>query len=131
MTEKYTFSKSLGAGSFGSVAKVIRNNDGKHFAMKTVAIGNMREGEVSDALNECRILASLEHPRIVHFQEAFLANEGDELKLVMELCEQGDLTNIIRKHQKDTVPIPEHNIWRWLIHMAEGLAHLHSNGTKK
>jgi len=50
------------------VAKVVRRSDRKAYAMKTVQIGKMEEREVADALNECRILASIRHPRIVNFE---------------------------------------------------------------
>ena len=67
-TEEYEIVKQLGSGAFGSVTKVIRRSDRKAFAMKTVQIGKMEEREVADALNECRILASIRHPRIVNFE---------------------------------------------------------------
>lgn len=60
--------KELGKGAFGTVTKVVRRSDRRPFAMKTVLIGKMEEREVADALNECRILASVRHPRIVNFE---------------------------------------------------------------
>lgn len=67
----YDVVKQLGKGAFGSVSKVIRKTDKMTFAMKTVQIGRMEEREVADALNECRILASIRHPRIVTFEVIF------------------------------------------------------------
>jgi hypothetical protein len=51
--------RALGQGSFGSVLKVIRRADGQEYAMKRVPLSQMGEREVSDALNECRVLASV------------------------------------------------------------------------
>ncbi len=55
----YEIVKQIGSGAFGSVSTVVRKSDRKAFAMKVVQIGKMEEREVADALNECRILASV------------------------------------------------------------------------
>ncbi len=74
--EDYEVVKTLGSGAFGSVNKVVRRVDRKAFAMKKVQIGRMEEREVADALNECRILASVRHPRVVNFEVSGAAH-GD------------------------------------------------------
>ena len=66
--DDYDIVKALGSGAFGSVSKVRRRSDRVEFAMKIVQIGKMEEREVADALNECRILASVRNPRIVNFE---------------------------------------------------------------
>lgn len=122
----YDVVKSLGAGAFGSVHKVVRKSDRKAYAMKTVQIGRMEEREVADALNECRILASVRHPRIVNFEAAFLAKNGQELCLVMEICERGDLAGRIKKCQRMRRRVDERTIWANMVEMAEGLVYLHA-----
>eukprot|EP00615_Pteridomonas_danica_P002519 CAMPEP_0114339260 /NCGR_PEP_ID=MMETSP0101-20121206/7619_1 /TAXON_ID=38822 ORGANISM="Pteridomonas danica, Strain PT" /NCGR_SAMPLE_ID=MMETSP0101 /ASSEMBLY_ACC=CAM_ASM_000211 /LENGTH=493 /DNA_ID=CAMNT_0001472185 /DNA_START=48 /DNA_END=1531 /DNA_ORIENTATION=- len=123
---EYDVVKELGKGAFGSVAKVVRKGDKKAFAMKTVQIGRMEEREVADALNECRILASIRHPRIVNFEAAFLAKNGRDLCLVMEICERGDLAGRIKKCQKMRRRVDERTIWANMVEMTEGLVHLHA-----
>lgn len=94
--------------------------------MKKVQIGRMDEREVADALNECRILASVRHVRVVNFEAAFLARNGKELCLVMELCERGDLAGRIKKCQRMRRRVDERTIWANMVEMAEGIAYLHS-----
>ena len=50
---------------------------------------NLSVYERQKALNEVRLLASIEHPNIVQYKECFL--EGDMLGIIMEKAESGDL----------------------------------------
>jgi NIMA (never in mitosis gene a)-related kinase len=52
----------VGKGSFGSVYKAIRKSDGRTYAVKKVNIKTMPQAEREDALNEIRVLASLQEP---------------------------------------------------------------------
>jgi NIMA (never in mitosis gene a)-related kinase len=53
--------RKLGEGAFGQVFMVRRKIDGQTYAMKKVRIGAMKDKEKDNALNEIRILASLNH----------------------------------------------------------------------
>lgn len=64
--------ENLGKGAFASVVKVMRKSDRAIYAMKRVKINKMNKREISDTLNEIRFLASIRHPNIVGFLEAFL-----------------------------------------------------------
>ena len=57
--EGFEVVRRLGQGSFGSVMKVVRRADGCEYAMKRVPIAQMGDREIADALNECRVLASV------------------------------------------------------------------------
>ena len=69
--------------------------------MKQVFIEKLSKKEQLNALNEIRILASIEHPNIIQFyvtmlfQEAFIDESSQCLCIVMENAEQGDLQKII------------------------------------
>ena len=64
--------RRLGKGAFGTVYQVVRKSDGNTYALKKVNISAMSTREIEDALNEIRFLASVHHPNIVGFLEAFL-----------------------------------------------------------
>lgn len=51
----------------------------------------MKEQERNNALNEVRILASLTHPNIVNYKEAFFDESTQSLCIVMELATAGDI----------------------------------------
>jgi len=64
--------KSLGEGAFSTVYKVKRISDGQEYALKKVKMGKLTEKEKNNALNEVRILASIQHPNIISYKESFL-----------------------------------------------------------
>lgn len=59
--------KFLGKGSYGSVYKVQRISDGLIYAVKEADVSKMTQLERIDAVNEIRLLASIQHPNIVLF----------------------------------------------------------------
>merc|ERR1712223_918464 len=83
--------KSLGEGAFSTVYKVKRISDGQEYALKKVKMGKLTEKEKLNALNEIRILASIQHPNIVSYKESFMEDRTSTLCIVMEFCDGGDL----------------------------------------
>lgn len=51
----------------------------------------LTEKEKENALNEVRILASIEHPNIVGYKEAFFEESSQTLCIVMEFADGGDV----------------------------------------
>ena len=83
--------KKLGKGAFGSVYQVIRKEDSKKYAMKCVKISSLSQKEREGTLNEIRILASLSHPNIISYKEAFFDDNSKTLNIVMEYANDGDI----------------------------------------
>jgi NIMA (never in mitosis gene a)-related kinase len=63
---------SLGDGAYSKVYKVKRILDGNEYALKMVALKNLSDKEKENAINEVRILASIKHPNIISYKEAFI-----------------------------------------------------------
>ncbi|CAD8086343.1 unnamed protein product [Paramecium sonneborni] len=118
--------EKLGEGSFSSVYKVQRKSDGQYYAMKKVGISQQTYKERENALNEIRILASLDSPYIVEFKDSFLDSEGKTLYVIMEFASGGDLNSLL-KQGKMKGGVEEVEIWRVLTQITLGVKMLHDN----
>ena len=59
---------------------------------------SLGEKEKQNALNEIRLLASMQHPNVVQYKESFIDESTQALCLVMEYADDGDLTQKITEH---------------------------------
>ena len=80
----YIFGKELGSGAFGSVWIVTRKEDQKILALKKVKIAKLSDKEIDYALNEVRLLYSLNHENIVGYEESFYDEASRTLNIIME-----------------------------------------------
>ncbi|KAM3141843.1 hypothetical protein pb186bvf_006165 [Paramecium bursaria] len=119
--------KKLGSGSFSSVYKVKRKSDSQEYAMKKVMMNGLQMKEKQNALNEVRILASLNSPHIIGYREAFI--KGDTLFLILEYAGGGDLQQKIEyiRRKGSNYFLEETLIWNYIADILQGLNALHSN----
>ena len=117
--------KVLGTGSFGSVYLVRRRQDNKIYALKTVNLEKLNKREQENSVNEVRILASVNHPNVIGYKEAFWDDDKSSLNIVMEYADDGDLHSKIQKMKKEGGCFKEPIIWSYAIQMIEGLKALH------
>ena len=117
--------KKLGEGSFGSVYQVKKLSDQNIYAMKKVKMGKLSEKEKQGALNEIRILASINHPNVVGYKDAFFDNLTGDLCIVMEFAGGGDLMAIIDKKKKTRSKLTEKEVWHYFVQIVSGLKALH------
>ena len=81
----------LGDGAYSSVYKVKRKGDDEIYALKQVKMMNLTDKEKENALNEVRILASIDHPSVIGFKACFIDEPSSSLCLVMEYADNGDV----------------------------------------
>lgn len=67
----FVISSKLGTGAFSEVFKCVRKSDKQTYALKKVKMQKLSAKEKENALNEVRILASVNHPNIAGYKEAF------------------------------------------------------------
>ena len=123
----YIIGEDLGSGSFGKVCLVTRKSDKKIFAMKRVKLSKLNKKEKEHAVNEIRILYSLNNKNIIGYEEAFYDDESETLNIIMEYADDGDLETKIKELSKKKLFFDENTIWNILIQILFGLKYLHDN----
>jgi len=93
--------------------------------MKKVKMGKLSEREKQNALNEVRILASIHHPNIIGYKEAFFEEATSSLCIVMEYADGGDLLGKISEHKKKGTMFLEKEVWQYFVQITKGLKALH------
>mmetsp|Transcript_77417 Transcript_77417/g.227031 ORF Transcript_77417/g.227031 Transcript_77417/m.227031 type:complete len:486 (-) Transcript_77417:168-1625(-) len=115
----------LGEGAYSAVYKVQRLADGEIYALKKVKLPSLSDKEKQNALNEVRLLASVQDKFIIAYKEAFFDDQTRCLCIVTECADGGDLMQQIVKCQKERSHLKEVDVWRYLNGMCTGLKALH------
>ena len=121
----FEFIRTLGKGSFSVVYLVRRKADQKEYALKSIIMDKLKENDQQNSVNEIRILASVSHPNIIGFKEAFWNDKNKTLNIVMEYCDDGDLETKIKLMKRNKQKFEESLIWEYSIQIIEGLKALH------
>ena len=88
-------------------------------------MSKLTEKEKDNAINEVRILASINHENIAGYKEAFFERGTSSLCIVMEYANGGDLQSKINQHKKTMRHMKEEYIWSIFYQMVSGLHALH------
>ena len=75
--ERFKVLTKIGEGAYSTVYTVKRLEDQKIYALKKVKIKKLSNKEKKNALNEVRILASVNSPYIIGYKESFI-DETDQ-----------------------------------------------------
>lgn len=75
----FDFYEQLGEGAYSVVFRVRRKSDQLIYAMKKVRMMGLKDKEKENSINEVRILASLDHPNIIGYKEAFVDSSTNSL----------------------------------------------------
>jgi len=69
--------------------------------MKKVKMQKLSSKEKENALNEVRILASINHPNVIGYKEAFFEDSTNCLCVVMEHADGGDILQVITAKKRN------------------------------
>ncbi len=84
----------------------------------------MDQKEIEEVSNEAKILSSINSTHIVKYYESFL--ENNNLNIVMEYCEAGDLGKLLDVKKNLVKYLNEDLIWKYFIQISLGIIYLHS-----
>ncbi|XP_048868016.1 myosin-IIIb [Brienomyrus brachyistius] len=120
--------ETIGKGTYGKVYRVINRKDGSQAAVKVLDPVNDVDEEIEAEYNILRSLSN--HPNVVKFYGMFYKADhlsGGQLWLVLELCNGGSVTDLIKGLLACDRRLEEPLISYILYGALLGLQHLHNN----
>lgn len=109
--QDYEWLADIGRGCFGAVSKIRRRSDGKILVWKELNYTKMSDKEKQMLVGEVNILRTLNHPNIVRYYDRVIDRDYSKIFIVMEYCEGGDISTLIKTSRKEKKHIPEDMIW--------------------
>ena len=123
MIKDYIIKQTLGKGTYGIVYKVQKINTNSVYVIKQIPLSGLSEKERNEVEQEAKILHLINSNYVVKYYDSFKENEN--LNIVMEYCDGGDLNDFLIEKKKFGQPLEEPFIWKIFIKITIGLADIH------
>ncbi|KAH8584957.1 kinase domain-containing [Cryptosporidium sp. chipmunk genotype I] len=128
--EEYEEIEEIGRGCFGTVHKIRRKSDGRIFVWKKICYENMTQQEKIQIVNEVNVLRKLNHRNIIKYIDRIIDKQNQQIYIVMEYCDEGDLGNILKKKKKLGLSIVEEDVISIFIQLLDALNYCHTRNNR-
>ena len=125
--EKYEILNEIGHGNFGKIYKIRRNQDNKILIWKELDYSQMSSKEKEQIVTEVNILRELDHPNIVKYYERVIDKKNSKIYIIMEYCEGGDISHLIKSYKNKSQYIPEPIIWKIFTQVLKAVHAIHTH----
>nr|XP_011736737.1 myosin-IIIa isoform X3 [Macaca nemestrina] len=129
-SDTWEITETIGKGTYGKVFKVLNKKNGQKAAVKILDPVHDIDEEIEAEYNILKALS--DHRNVVRFYGIYFKKDkvnGDKLWLVLELCNGGSVTDLVKGFLKRGERMSEPLI-AYILHEAlMGLQHLHNNKT--
>jgi len=121
----YKLERIIGKGSYGVIYSAKKLNNNKIYAIKKIKFSNIPHYETRNIINEIKILASHNCPYIIQYISVFI--HINDICIVTEYAQKGDLLQLIKKHKNNRTKFTENEIWNYFLQICISLQYLHKN----
>ena len=123
MLRDYIIQQRLGVGSYGTVYKAKKKNTDEIYVIKQISLLGLVSQQINEYKLEASILSSIQSNYVVKYYDSF--EEQNNLNIVMEYCDGGDLYQFLEEKKKKKIILKEDLIWELFIKMILGLSSIH------
>ena len=119
----YDVIKKIGRGGFSVTASVKLKGTNNIFAAKKTTLTGSNPENKRRALNEMKSHKTFDFPFIVPFHEGY--RDQNYLVIIMELCEGGDLYQLLQNQRRIGKYLTEDQIMVWFVELLLAVDYLH------